>query len=132
MCSAGGMYVRSMPLSILCTPTDGSHKAQLMSSTTLLCLFVSKYDISADTVKNSTVSSNELSTLICKSSVRLKLSVISVAFKALLERRLGIFIYKTSLLHQPDDYVGFTPSCPTFYNKIAPMLIHIAYCVCVY
>jgi len=24
---------------------------------------------------------------------------------------LGICIYKTSLLHRPDDYIGFTPSC---------------------
>jgi len=49
--------------------------------------------------------------------------VISVAFKTSLEIRLGICsLYKTSLLHQPDDYIGFTPSCPhTFHNKIAPM-----------
>jgi len=47
--------------------------------------------------------------------------VISVPFKTLLETRLGICIYKTSLLHRPDDYIVFTPSCPpTFYNKIAP------------
>jgi len=25
---------------------------------------------------------------------------------------LGISIYKTSLLHRPDDYIGFTPGCP--------------------
>jgi len=31
-------------------------------------------------------------------------------------------IYKTPLLHRPDDYIGFTPSCPpTLCNKIAPM-----------
>jgi len=60
--------------------------------------------------------------LICKSSARTKQSVNSVALKTPLEIRLGIFIYKTSLLHQPDDYIGFTPSCPpTFCNKIAPM-----------
>jgi len=48
--------------------------------------------------------------------------VISVALKTSLQIRLGICIYKTSLLHWPDDYIGFTPSClPTFYNKIAPM-----------
>jgi len=37
--------------------------------------------------------------------------------------RLGIYgIYKTSLLHRPGEYIGFTPSCPpTFYNKIGPM-----------
>jgi len=51
--------------------------------------------------------------------------VIRVALKTPLEIRLGICIYKTSLLHRPVDYIGFTPSCPpTFYNKIAPM------CVC--
>jgi len=48
--------------------------------------------------------------------------VISVALKTPLEIRLGICIYKTSLLHRPDDFIGFTPNCPpTFYNKIAPM-----------
>jgi len=37
--------------------------------------------------------------------------VISVALEAYLEIRLVICIYKTSLLHRPDNYVGFTPSC---------------------
>jgi len=32
-------------------------------------------------------------------------------------------MHKTSLLHRPDDYIGFTPSCPPhILNKIAPML----------
>jgi len=49
--------------------------------------------------------------------------MICVALKTPLQMGLGIFIYKTSLLHRPDDYIGFTLSCPpTFYNKIAPML----------
>jgi len=48
---------------------------------------------------------------------------ISVAVKTHLEIRLGICIYKTSLLHRPDGYIGFTRNCPpTFYNKIAPMV----------
>jgi len=63
-----------------------------------------------------------LSILTYKSSARTKQSVISVALKTPLEIRLGICIYETSLLHWPDDCIGFTPSCPpTFYNKIAPM-----------
>jgi len=37
------MHVRQMRFSILCTPTDSSDKTQLMYSTILLCLFVSKY-----------------------------------------------------------------------------------------
>jgi len=28
-----------------------------------------------------------------------------------LETKLGICIYKTLLLHRPDDYIDFTPSC---------------------
>ena len=53
-------------------------------------------------------------------------SVITVALKTPLEIRLGIGIYETSLLQRPDDYIGFTPSCPsTFYKKIAPMTISI-------
>jgi len=48
--------------------------------------------------------------------------VISIALKTPLEIKLGNCIYKTSLLHRPDRYIGVTPSCPpTFYNKIAPM-----------
>jgi len=39
-------------------------------------------------------------------------SVIRVALKTPLETRLGICMYKTSLLHRPIDYIGFTPSCP--------------------
>ena len=38
--------------------------------------------------------------------------MISVAPKTPLEIRLEICIYKTSLLHRPDDYIGFTLSCP--------------------
>ena len=53
-----------------------------------------------------------LSILICKSSARTKKSVISVALKTPLEIRLGICIYKTSLLHRPDGHIGFPPSCP--------------------
>jgi len=50
--------------------------------------------------------------------------VIVVALKTHLELRLGNCIYKTSLLHRPDDYIGFALSCPPmFYNKIAPMAI---------
>jgi len=50
--------------------------------------------------------------------------VISIDLKTHLEMRLGICVYKTSLLHRPDDYIGLTPSCPpTFYNKIAPMIL---------
>jgi len=37
--------------------------------------------------------------------------VISVAFKTPLDTRLAICIYKTSLVHGFDDYIGFTPSC---------------------
>jgi len=39
-------------------------------------------------------------------------SVISVALKTPLEIKLGICIHKTSLLHQPNDHISFTPSCP--------------------
>ena len=51
--------------------------------------------------------------------------MISVALKTPLKTRLEICIYIISLPHRPDDYIGFTSSCPpTFYNKIAPM--HVA------
>jgi len=54
----------------------------------------------------------------------MKQSVINVASKAPLKPKLGICTYKTSLLHRPDDYIGFTLTCPpTFYNKIAPIVV---------
>ena len=53
----------------------------------------------------------DLNILRCKSSARTKPSVVCVAIKTPLEIRLGICIYKTSLLHRPDDYIGL-PSCP--------------------
>ena len=53
-----------------------------------------------------------LSILICKSSARTKQSVISVALKTPLEIRLVICIYKTSLLHRLEDWIGFALSCP--------------------
>jgi len=43
---------------------------------------------------------------------RIKQSVISVAFKTPLKAILGICIDKTSHQHRPDEYIGFTPSCP--------------------
>jgi len=119
------MHVRPMRFSILCTPTDSSVKTQLMYSSILLCLFLSKYDIGSRlNYGTAPCPATNLSILICKSFARLKQSVISVALKTPLEIRLGICIYQTSLLHRPDDYIGFPPSCPpTFYNKIAPMTI---------
>ena len=48
--------------------------------------------------------------------------MFSVALKTPLEIRLRNCIYKTSFLHRPDDYIGFTPSCPPhILQKVAPM-----------
>ena len=38
--------------------------------------------------------------------------MITVALKTPLQVRFAISIYKTSLLHQPDNYIGFTSYCP--------------------
>jgi len=102
-------------------------KAQLMCSAILLCLFASKYDINGSRLNYSTVSSNKFKYINTKYVNNLQgQSVISVALKTPLEIRLGICIYKTSLLHRPDDYIGFTPRCPPlFYNKIAPMTVTV-------
>jgi len=52
----------------------------------------------------------------------------SLAFEKPLYTRLEIRIYKTLLLHQPDDFIDFTLNCPpTFHNKIAPMLEGITF-----
>ena len=62
-----------------------------------------------------------LSIFIFKSSARTKQSVIIVALKTRLETKLGICIYKSLLLHRPDDNTGFTPSCPPhFTTKLRP------------
>jgi len=64
----------------------------------------------------------KLSLLISKSFVEIKQNVISVAFKTPLKTKLGICIYKTSLPHRPEDYIGFTSSCPPhILQQIAPM-----------
>ena len=54
----------------------------------------------------------KLSLLISKSFVAIKQSVINVALKTPLKTRLGICIYIISLPHRPDNYIGFTSSCP--------------------
>ena len=38
--------------------------------------------------------------------------MISASLKTHLEIRLAMCVYKTSFLHRPDDYIGFTSSCP--------------------
>jgi len=66
----------------------------------LLCLFVSKYDINGNGLNyNSAVSSNKIKYIILKSSARIKQSVIGVALETPPVIRLGICMYKTSLLH---------------------------------
>ena len=117
------MHVRPMRFSILCTPTDSYDKTQLMCCTILLCLFASKCDINGSRLNYCTVPcpATNLSILICKSSARTKQSVISVDLKTPPEIRLRICIYKTSLLHRSDNYIGFTPSSPPhFTTKLRP------------
>jgi len=54
--------------------------------------------------------------------------VIFVALKTPQEIRLGICIYKTTLEDRPDDYIGFTPSCPPhFTTKLRPYPYYILY-----
>ena len=38
--------------------------------------------------------------------------MISLTFKSPLKTRLGICIDKTLHQHRPNEYIGFTPSCP--------------------
>ena len=83
--------------------SPGTPLAPPLCSTMLLCLFTSKY-VSGNRLNCSTVSSKNLSILICKSSATSKQSVVSVALKTPLEIRLWICVYKWSLLHRPDDY----------------------------
>ena len=114
------MHVRSIQFSILCNPANSSDKTQMMYSTILLCLFTPKYDINGSRLNCSAVSRNKFKYINMKIIYSTR---TCVALKTPLEIRLGICIYKTSLLHRPDDYIGFTSRCPpTFYNKIAPML----------
>ena len=55
----------------------------------------------------------KLSILICKPSARTTQNVITVALKTPLEIRLVNCIYvKHNFCIDPDDYIGFTPSCP--------------------
>jgi len=104
-------YIGFIPI---CPPTF-SNKSPPMAVfyyCILLCLFVSKYDITGNGLNyNSTVSSNKIKYIIWKSSARIKQSVIGVALKTPPVITLGICMSKTSLLHWRDDYIGFIPSC---------------------
>ena len=104
------MHVRPTRFSILCTPTDSSDKTRMMCSTILLCLFNPNTIMKTDWTAVPCPTIN-LGISICKSSARTKQSVINVALKTPLQKRLGICMYKTSLLHRPDDYIDFT-RCP--------------------
>ena len=119
------MHVRPMRFSILCTSTDSCDKTQLMHSTILLCLLTSKYDINGSRLNYSTVSRNKFKYINRKIIYKDMCCSDSVALKTLLDIRLGICIYKTSL--RPDDCridpmtVGFTPCCPPqFTTKLGP------------
>ena len=91
-CNKSDIVVRTLRSSILCTPADSSDETRLMYSTLSLCVFASKYDIK-------------------RNRHRIKQSVVSVAFKTILETRVRICIYETSVLHRRDDYIDFTSSC---------------------
>ena len=54
----------------------------------------------------------KLGLLISKPFAGIKQSVIGVALKTPLKTRVGICIYKSSLPHRSDDYIGFTSICP--------------------
>jgi len=117
------IHVRPMQFSILSTPTDSSDKTQMMcSAILLLCLFTSKYHVNGRRLNYSTASSSKFKyiNMYCKSCSRTIQNVISVALKTPLKIRLGISIFKTSLLHRPDDNIGFTSSCvpPYFTTKL--------------
>ena len=117
-------YIGFMPI---CLPkfSNKSPPMAVFYYCILLCLFVSKYDINGNGLNyNSAVSSNKIKYIILKSSARIKQSVIGVALETPPVIRLGICMYKTSLLHWRDNYIGFMPSCsPKFYNKIGAMAL---------
>jgi len=92
------MHVRPMRFSILCTPTDSSDNTRLLCFAILLCLFLSKYDISASRLTAVPCPETNLSILVCKSALRTKQNAISVAFKTRPETRWGICSLFTKLL----------------------------------
>jgi len=106
------MHVRPMRFSISCNPADSSDKTN-WCVLLYCCACLHPNTIIMET-RWSTVPcpATHLSILICKSSARTKQSVIGISLKTNLEIRLGICIYQTSFLHRPNDYIGFTPSCP--------------------
>ena len=99
----------------------------MMCSTILLCFLTSKYDINGSRLNYITVSGNKFKYINMKIIYKGMCSSDSFALKKPLEVRLGICIYKTLLLHRPDDYVGFTPSCPPhiLQQNCAHDLVHL-------
>jgi len=111
------IHVRTIRFSILCTPADRSDETQLMFSTILLCFFVSKYDINGSRLDYSTMSSNKFKYInmyiICKDK----------AWLVLLSKHLYTWDWESVCMKR--HFCGFTHSCPpTFYNKIAPMIVY--------
>jgi len=92
------MHVLPMRFSILCTQSGSSDKTQIMCFTILLRLFTSKYDINGSRLNYSTVSSNKFkyinTQLICKDKTKSDKCCSQNTSRI----RLGICIYKTSLL----------------------------------
>jgi len=111
-----------MRFSTFCTPNDNSDKTH-WCLLRYCCACLNPNTILMETGWTTVpCPATNLSILTCKSPTRTKQSVISVALKTHLEIKLGICMLKTLLLHRPNDYIGFTPSCPpTFYKKIALM-----------
>jgi len=75
------MHVRPMRFTVLCTPTDSSDKTQVMCSTILLCSFDHSLIVAQPSWTAIPCPTTKLSSLISKSFVGIKQSVISIALK---------------------------------------------------
>jgi len=105
------LHVRPTRSSSLRTTTDSSDKKIIWCILLYcrVCLYPNTILMEAGWTTVRCPETN-LSTLIFKSSARTKQSVIRVALKTPVEIRLGIYLYKTPLLHR--RFIYFTPSCP--------------------
>ena len=96
--------------SVFCTlQVAAFDETQLMYSIILLCLFVSKYDINAQSGWITALyPATNLNILICKSSARIQQSVIMCCFSFTFASTRWLHWFHTKLP-------------PIFYNRIAPM-----------
>jgi len=110
------VHMRPMRFNVLCTSTDSSDKTQVMCSTILLCLFYRRLIVMQPSWTTVPCPTTKLSSLISKSFVGIKQSVISVALRTPLKNKIGNLCLQNSTSRS-------TRWLCWFYTKLPPHIL---------